>query len=94
MIRASLMILALGISGSRQCILQDSVVFGSVKDWMKVAALQIALIECIEAMTSSLSSGYPVVAQACKRCIRQFLHREEYACYRYTAYLCAGCGHK
>ena len=54
----------------------------------------LVLTGCIEAMKIALSSGHPVVALACKRCSRQYLDHGEYANWRHTTHLYAGCGHK
>ena len=55
---------------------------------------QLVLAGFIEAARIALSSGFPVVALACKRWSRQYLDSGEYANQRHTTHLYAGCGHK
>ena len=59
-----------------------------------MVAPQFVLAECIVAIKSSLTSGYPVVALACKRCSKQYSNFGENAKWRHTIDLYAGCGHK
>ena len=52
------------------------------------------LTDCVEAIKSSLSSGNPMVALACRRCSRQYLDLVDYSNQRDSTHLCIGCDHK
>ena len=54
----------------------------------------LVLTGCIEAIKIALSSGCPMVAMACKRCSRKYLDHKNYAIWKHTTHLYAGCGHK
>ena len=62
MSQASLMILILGIMAMCLCMLHDPVIFSTIEDWVKIVAPHLLLVEYIEAMKKSLSSGYTVIA--------------------------------
>ena len=53
--------------------MQDPIVFDAEKDWLQEVAPHLVLTNCMEAMKIALSSGYPVVALACKKSSRQYL---------------------
>ena len=54
----------------------------------------LVLADFIVAMKSSLFFGHPMVAMGCNRCSRQHLNLGDYANWRHTTHLFAGCSHK
>ena len=83
-----------GECGSRLYTLQDPLYFATIEDRLEMVASHLVLEDCVEAISTELSSGCPIVALACKICSRQHLDLGEYVKKGYTTYLYGCYGHK